>query len=45
MGEVGSCSSKSTELQLRRVSKSRDLTYSMMTVHMTVLHMGNVLRE
>ena len=49
MGKTGRLSSKSTELQLYRASKSRDLTYrsysTLSTVNTTVLFTGNVPRE
>ena len=49
VGKTGRLSSKSTELQLYRASKSRDLTYrsysTLSTVNTTVLFTGNVPRE
>ena len=36
--------SKGTELRLCRMDKSRDVTYSMMTIVKTVLNTGNFLR-
>ena len=43
--EMGRCWSKGTKLQLRRMTKARDLVYSMMTiVKHTVLYISKWLR-
>lgn len=44
--EMGRCWSKGTKLQLRRMTKARDLVYSMMTiVNNSALNTGNFLKE
>lgn len=46
VGEMGRCWSMGTKLQLCKMSKSRDLVYSMLTiVYDTILNAGNLLRE
>ena len=46
VGEMGRCFSKSTKWQLCKMSKSQDLTYSMMIiVNNIILNTGNLLRK